>query len=422
MTSSSFVCAGQRSIANIKRGKSVVDARLLYLLFLPLPLVDSLNGMINGGGNEGFLSLGMLYRICIIAYCCFVILKGVIPKRALTVFVATIALFGLPHAFDLIDASFLSLAIKTMLPVLCIEAFIKECSEGKLGRRDLEQLIDVWSVLFPLAVLLPLVLGLGFQTYGAEDVGYKGFFYAQNDLCFVLSILFFFCCGRVFRNASFLNAVKLLLTGICIVLLGMKSGYLLACLSVAYWVMRSEITLMKRVGIVVAIGFAALAAAPFVSDAVGSILNRWMYFSNSSDSFLDFFSSGRLERIPVAVDFLSSTESNPAWFIFGVGMRYGESLAPFGLVEMDPIDLFFQFGALGTAFLLAYYLRFLSVKPSEDGRQYRFALLMAFALSISAGHVLNSALSAMAFAVMCSLAWVSQFEQSERYEEAEHAE
>lgn len=422
MTPSAFACNDRRSFSRIKSGKSFVEARLLYLLFLPLPLVDSLNGMINGGGNDGILSLGMMYRICIIAYCCFVILKGVIPKRSLTVFVGIVLLFGLPHAFDLIDASFLSLTIKTMLPILCIEAFIKECAEGKLGRRDLERLIDAWSVLFPLAVLLPLAFGLGFQTYSGEDVGYKGFFYAQNDLCFVLSILFYFCCGRVFRNASFLNVVKLLLIGICIVLLGMKSGYLLACLSIAYWVMRSEITLMKRIGIVVVIGLAALAAIPFVSDSVGSILNRWMYFSSSSNSFLAFFSSGRLERIPVAVDFLSSTEPNPAWFIFGVGMRYGESLAPFGLVEMDPLDLFFQFGVLGTVFLLAYYLRFLFVRPSEDSRHYRFALLMAFALSISAGHVLNSALSAMAFAVMCSLVWASQFEQSECFEEAGRAE
>lgn len=422
MIPSTFACNDGRSFTNIKSGKSLVESRLFYLLFLPLPLVDSLNGMINGGGNDGVLSLGMVYRICIIAYCCFVILKGVIPKRSLTVFVVIVMLFVLPHAFDLIDSSFLSLAIKTMLPVLCIEAFIKECAEGKLGRRDLEQLIDAWSVLFPLAVLLPLVLGIGFQTYGGEDVGYKGFFYAQNDLCFILSILFFFCFGRVLRKASFLNLAKLLLIGICIVLLGMKSGYLLACVSIAYWVMRSEITFIKRIAIVLAIGFSALVAAPFVSDAVGSILNRWMYFSSSSNSFLDFFSSGRLERIPIAVDFLSSTEANPAWFIFGVGMRYGESLAPFGLIEMDPLDLFFQFGVLGTAFLLAYYLRFLFLSLSEDTRHYRFALLMAFALSISAGHVLNSALSAMAFAVMCGLAWASQFEQSERYLEVRRAE
>ena len=421
MTSYAFTRNGKSIVADTRGRKNLVDARLLFLLFLPLPLVDSLNGMINGGGNDGILSLGMIYRICIIAFCCFVVLKGVIPKRSLTVLVAIIVLFGLPHALDFLDTTFLSLAIKTLLPVLCVEAFLKENAEGKLCRSDFERLIDAWSVLFPLAVLVPFVLGLGFQTYGSEDVGYKGFFYAQNDLCFVLSILFFFCCGRVFRKASMLYVIKLLLVGICIVLLGMKSGYLLLCVSVAYWVMRSETTLVKRIGMVAALCVVAFAVAPFVSDAVGSILNRWMYFSNSTNSFMDFFSSGRLERIPVAIDYLLSTESNPVWFVFGVGMRYGECLAPFGLVEMDPFDLFFQFGSLGAAILLAYYLRFLFVRLSDDSRHCRFALLMAFALSFSAGHVLNSALSAMAFSVLCGLVWASQSKKG-RCEEADDAE
>ena len=422
MIPSTFACNDGRSFTNIKSGKSLVESRLFYLLFLPLPLVDSLNGMINGGGNDGVLSLGMVYRICIIAYCCFVILKGVIPKRSLTVFVVIVMLFVLPHAFDLIDSSFLSLAIKTMLPVLCIEAFIKECAEGKLGRRDLEQLIDAWSVLFPLAVLLPLVLGIGFQTYGGEDVGYKGFFYAQNDLCFILSILFFFCFGRVLRKASFLNLAKLLLIGICIVLLGMKSGYLLACVSIAYWVMRSEITFIKRIAIVLAIGFSALVAAPFVSDAVGSILNRWMYFSTLSNrSWTSFPAAGLRESPSLLISYLPPRPI-PHGLFFGVGMRSVKASRPSVSLRWIRSTYSSNSGCLVRLSCWRNYLRFLFLSLSEDTRHYRFALLMAFALSISAGHVLNSALSAMAFAVMCGLAWASQFEQSERYLEVRRAE
>lgn len=410
MTTAACLRKNHRIVTSAKRRNSLLNKELLYLLFLPLPLVDSFNGMINGGGNDGIFSLGMMYRLCIITYCCFVILKGAISKRSFIVLVVVMAFIVLPHVFDIVDTSFLSLAVKTLLPVLCIEAFLKEAAEGKLGRDDFEKLIDAWSILFPLAILIPFFLGLGFQTYGSEDVGYKGFFFAQNDLCFILSILFFFCCGKLFKKTSTLNAIRLLLIGVCIVLLGMKSGYLLLCVSIAYWVMRSEITLVKRIGIIIALCVAVFAITPFVIDIVNSILNRWMYFSTAKSSFMDFLSSGRLERIPVAIDFLFSTESNPLWFIFGTGMRYSECLAPFGLIEMDLFDFFFQFGVIGTAFLLIYYLRFLFVRVSEDSCHFRFALLIAFALAFFAGHVLNSALSAMFFSVLCGLIWSARME------------
>ena len=410
MTTAACLGKNHRIVTSVKSRNSLLNKELLYLLFLPLPLVDSFNGMINGGGNDGIFSLGMMYRLCIITYCCFVILKGTISKRSFIVLVVVMAFIVLPHVFDIVDTSFLSLAVKTLLPVLCIEAFLKEAAEGKLGRDDFEKLIDAWSILFPLAILTPFFLGLGFQTYGSEDVGYKGFFFAQNDLCFVLSILFFFCCGKLFKKTSTLNAIRLLLIGVCIILLGMKSGYLLLCVSIAYWVMRSEITLVKRIGIIIALCVAVFAITPFVIDIVNSILNRWMYFSTTRSSFMDFLSSGRLERIPVAIDFLFSTESNPLWFIFGVGMRYSECLAPFGLIEMDLFDFFFQFGVIGTAFLFIYYLRFLFVRVSEDSRHFRFALLIAFALAFFAGHVLNSALSAMFFSVLCGLIWSARTE------------
>ena len=214
-------------------------------------------------------------------------------------------------------------------------------------------------------------------------------------------MLFFFCCSNVFRRASFVNVAKLLLVGVCIILLGMKSGYILLVVSIVYWIARSEITLAKRIGIVLMVCLASLALAPIISEAVYSILDRWMYFSSTTPSFMDFFSSGRFERIPTATNYLFANEENPLWFVFGVAMRYGECLAPFGLVEMDPVDIFFQYGLVGATFLLVYYGRFLFWKLPNDKKHYRFMVLVAFAMAVAAGHVLNSALSSMVFAILC---------------------
>lgn len=397
----------------------ILHGRILYLLFLPLPIIDSLNGMMNGGANDGFASLGMAYRLCIIACCLFVLFRGVIPKRFLAISIAILLLVVLPHIFDLTEGSFLSLAVKTFLPILCIEAFIREPKNSSQTHHCLCRLVDSWSVLFPAAVLLPLALGAGFQTYGTGTVGFKGFFYAQNDLCFALSVLFFISCGKTFRHLTAPNVLKLVALGLCIVILGMKGGYILLVVSVLYWIMRSEITMLRRFALVVTICVAAVLVGPNVLNLMTGIIHRWSYFSSVSNTFFDFFSSGRLERIPVAIGYLNQTGAN-LWPLFGAGMTYGQSLAPFGLVEMDPFDLFFQFGLLGALFLTCYYLSFLFVKLPDKYKHYRMALIIAFIMAVLAGHVLNSALSAMVLAVLCGLAWTARSVQTTTSEGLRH--
>lgn len=405
MTSAALSCKEQHRMSNSKSKESLLNTKLLYLFFLPLPIIDSLNGVLNGGANEGLFSIGMAYRLCVIAYCLLVLVRGMIPRRFLTIVVAILALVIVPHTFDLTDGWFLSLAIKTLLPILCIEAFIKEAENDSQTHDNLERLIRYWSILFPLVILVPFALGIGFQTYGEGSAGYKGFFYAQNDLCFILSVLFFFACKKALERPSVARTLQLILIGFCILLMGLKGGYILMLVSAIYWIMKSKMTMLRRLAIALAICVFAILVAPFVSEIMTSIVARWEYFSNISNSFLGFFSSGRLERIPVAFDYLSDTELNPAWILFGSGMRYGESLAPFGLIEMDPFDLFFQFGLCGASLFVGYYLSFLFVKLPDDKRHYRMALIMALVLSTAAGHVLNSALSTMALSVLCGLAW-----------------
>lgn len=417
-----MVASGEKKRDCDSRAKdNYLQISLLYLLFLPLPIIDSLNGMMNGGTNDGILSLGMVYRLIILAYCCVVLAQGIIPKRFLVLAVSILLFVILPHTFDLISGSFLSLTVKSLLPIICIETFIKTSYYDYRVHSRLDWLVKCWSFLFPLAILIPFVLGIGFQTYGEGTTGYKGFFYAQNDLCFVLSVLFFFTCGKLFRRLTFFNVLQAILLGFCIVLLGMKSGYILMLVSILYWIMRAEMTTIRRLVTILMICLVFLTAMPLISEAMSSVVDRWMYFSNVSSSFLDFFSSGRLERIPIAFEYCNASEVNPAWFLFGTGMRYGESLAPFGLIEMDPFDLFFQFGLPGVLLIIGYYLSFLFLKLPDGKGHYRMALAMAFVLSVAAGHVLNSALSAMIFAVLCGLAWTTHSERVISYEEGENA-
>lgn len=383
-------------------------SKILYLFFLVLPFVDSLNGYLNNGGNEGFLSMGMLYRASLILYCLFEILQNRISKRTILILSLCTCLIILPHTFDLLNMGFLSLTVKTVLPILCIEVFIKRHSSNDISEEWFDKLLDAWSVLFPLVIIVPFVLGHGFQTYGSGSVGYKGFFYAQNDLCFALSLLFFFSCGRLVREISFTNVVKLVALAFCIALLGMKSGYLMLAVSVLYWFIRGDMPPKTKAMLFAVIALLGLLVVQLSSDGLYSVVERWRYFWSSSDSFLSFFSSGRIDRIPQAASSLLEADVNPMWILFGSGTLYSSFVAPFGLIEMDPFDLFFQYGLTGIVFFSVYYGKFVVCKLPEDKRFYRFALLMALTMSLLAGHVLNSALSSMVFAVLCGSAWTAR--------------
>lgn len=396
-----------RSLQDIEAVFFPLKARGLYFAFLVLPLIDSLNGCLNNGGNEGVLSVGALYRSVIILYSVFAILRDGVPKRTLVVLASCVCLIILPHVCDLINVEFLSLTVKTVLPILCIEVLIKKWSVGEINEAWVEKLLSGWSALFPLVIIVPLVLGLGFQTYGSGGAGYKGYFYAQNDLCFALSVLFFFSFGRVVRNITLSNVIKLLSLGLCIVLLGMKSGYFMLVISILYWLVQGDAS-SKTKSVIFSV--TVLLGALFlwlVFSSPNSILERWKYFSNASDSFLSFFSSGRIERIPQAALSLSGSDIGSTWILFGSGTLYGSFIAPYGLVEMDPFDLFFQYGLVGLAFFAFYYGRFLICRLPRDRRFYRLALIMALTMSLLAGHVLNSALSSMVFAVLCGAAWIA---------------
>lgn len=397
-----------------ERHGAVFWNRALYYVMVPLPLVDSLNGYLNNGGNEGGLSVGLVYRLLVIVVCLAASCSRRIRRRTLGIYCVIILVVMVPHMYSLItSASFLSLTIKTILPVICIETFLRSEDNRSDTRELIVRLLESWIILFPLTVLVPFSLGIGFQTYGEGAAGYKGFYYAQNDLCFVLVTMFFIASVRTLREFSFSGLLAILMNGACLLLLGMKSGYILMVLAILFCVLNNDMPLKNRIAISLAICLGCAFLIPAVSDNIGQIMQRWTYFSNSANSFSSFLSSGRIERIGIAAAGLNAEGSQPAWFIFGVGEGYAQYLAPFGLVEMDPFDVFFQFGIVGAVLLLGYYGSFFMKKPDKRWGWLRLLLAVAFAMSLLAGHVANSALSGMVLSVLCALAWAVESRKRE---------
>ncbi|AEB07295.1 hypothetical protein Corgl_1192 [Coriobacterium glomerans PW2] len=389
------------------QSSAALSMMVLKILFAIMPVVDSLNGWLNEGGNEGGITLGILYRCAIMLTASGYLVSGrrIRNRRS---FLLPILLFTVlvPHLLNLLGSmSFLSLSIKTLLPVVCIEVFVRFADAGEDMLDFASSVFSTWAVLLPLCILIPYFLGFGFTTYGESGgTGFKGFFYAQNDLAFFLVTTLGYTAYRFTSDKKIRYAALVLALMACVVLLGLKSAYIVAALYLVYFfVLDSNLSTIQKIGGCVVLVMCAIFGFLLFSSQVAAIAARWSFFYNKADNFLTFFTSSRIDRIPVAMKYLDSS-IGPMWRVFGAGDAYSVVLKPYSLVEMDYFDLYFQFGLIGAVFFGVYYASFFHPLRKCIGPLpafLRLSLFVALVMAALAGHVFNTALSGMVLAVIC---------------------
>lgn len=389
---------------------SLIVGKIYCILFSLLPLIDSMNGILNQGGNtEGSISLGILYRTMVIVVAILIIMMNGMELSRIWIIPAFIAVLFLPHLNDILlntsprtDIGFRAVWMKTVMPFICIEAFYI-ISSWKKSAQIAKRVFNFWSVVFPLVILIPYCMGVGFSTYSESNAGYKAFFYSQNDLAFVLILLYMYSWNEIRKGLSPQNiAASIMLAG-CLVLLGLKSGYFFA---IAVPIITIFFLQWKdRRWRLAALTFAILASVLLITQFSGvlkEIWVRWVWFSQRLGNFWTFISSGRLDRIPDALEYMLQSEETSLWMVFGSGYRYLPALKGWPFIEMDPFDLFFVFGILG---VLVYVIYFGSLFQNERKRGELDAFvyeagISSVIISTVAGHVFfNSAMSAMVISV-----------------------
>ena len=391
--------------------KDRVASNVFYCLFVFLPIVESINGYINGGGNEGGLSLGIAYRLILACACLAILAYYGLDRKKLIIVPLAIIVLVLPHILEIVangnakgGVSFPALWLKTFLPILCIEAYRSMLLKDR-GLDDLqERLFNVWTLLFPLCMLVPYVFGLGFNTYGQDGAGYKAFFFSQNDICFALVVLYAYSFFKMLQNPTISFVVRTLLLVACIILLGLKSGYILLLTLTVFFLLRDgSVSVGRRLLILLFAIFAFLLVLNVFSEQIEAVIARWEYFSTVLGDFIRFATSARIDRVPMALSYLSSGD-NGSWILFGSGLEYSKALGSYALIEMDFFDMLFLFGVLGLTFYVTYYVK-LYRSSSKNGTRSLYlstAFWSAFVMAFLAGHVLvNSALSAMVFSAIC---------------------
>lgn len=386
-------------------------AKQVITLFSIMPIVDSLNGYLIKASFDAIISIGDIYRGIVI-----VVLFALWSRRMDRTHVLALITAGtcgclaiLVHAFfgstSASPLAELNDLIQWLFCPLIVFPLVALVGEGAIDRRSLDTMLTNIAWITPLTIVVPYIFGLGYSTYGTSEgfVGYKAFYYATNGVSLLLIGVFAYTLFSLISEFSFRRVVSLVLCGISLVLIGTKSALVMLVLSIFICVFCKYREDMQKLlgGVVIAllvILCVGLLAVQLFGSHLDLLFDRWMYFSRVySDNILSFLTTGRTDRVPQYANAMLTSGSPVMNFLFGIG----DISAEFNICEMDFFDVFFEFGALGFLFLLAFSVYIASPSTKRNTIQEFFFLMIAFILlySFVVGHVFTNAMSSMVLAL-----------------------
>jgi len=367
-------------------------------------IVDSFNGFFMESGIN--LPLSQLYKIFIIAILIYGLLKtprtGVIVGVTF-VYIAVLFLnislnsplssFGekVNHLFRFVIAVFIYFYVRRFIESDTVWAY-------SYIRKIL--VVSTWVVVVNI---LSGLLGLGYTAY-QEGIGFRGFFYAGNELSGVVMVLFPFMLFLVCRKYALVSkryigmAFLLLFTS---ALIGTKTALaviLLTIMILPYLVnsgknMTSLLLFLAVFAVI--LGYAAYALLDYYG-----MIDRWDFFLNKG-GVEGLILSGR--------DGFWEERSLP--FFQGNAMVHLFGLGDVLTVEMDPFDAILNYGYVGFAFCYLFYIyllieSFIRRKHSLIAKFVLFVDVMILCASTIAGHIMFSGMASWLIALLNTLVFV----------------
>lgn len=379
-----------------------------YIIILwILPLMDSLNGLINGGGNENGISLGIIYRFVIVIISFSYWLFYGIDRKWFIYFLTLLALLIVSILInnDNDMFSYIILLFKLVLPIIIIITIRCLSNRNLITRENIDFLMNTWVIIFPLTLLIAYALGLGFSTYGdgtsagGANVGFKGLYYAQNDISYIIDILYLYIMNKLSKKINIRNIIEFLLVLSSSLLMGLKGNFLIILLVTIIYVFKAEKKVSKNLQKILlfsVIIFSIIVFCSIFSDNINAMIARWQYFYNKN-GLISFLTSTRSDRIIPTYNWLIPQLGILGIFM-GSGFRY-TSVVISKFIEMDFFDIFFQLGIIGCFLIYGFYIRI--YQKNSHVNFYSAALLLTLLISTLSGHVLETALSGVFLGVIC---------------------
>ncbi|WP_019133952.1 O-antigen ligase family protein [Kallipyga massiliensis] len=394
--------------------------KLIYYFLLAIPFVDMVTGFALNRGSSGLLTyITQAHRLLLFFFLVFqVLLRERISPVLLLVggyFLLLPLLQALWHGSPKgVPNEYINL-IKLFIPILMIEFYrTGDEWEGPVFRAT-TRAMDAFTWIYPLSLLLPRLLKLGFtQYYGS---GYTGFYFAGNDLSVIFSFLYILIYVDLVEHKHYTwqNGLRLIMLIMSHILLGGKTGFMVILLMPLFSLMRLRTINARRFKWVIFLAIFSVLAFYVLSEQLMAvfvrILDNLQKRMASQNGFLAFLLSGRNLRIGPSISYwYEDLKDFIFYFLFGIGQYWKIPVGsidtnPFSLIEMDLFDSLFWYGILATGFLVLYYLSIYKQGKLRGPRKldYKVSFIFMAFYSIFLGHVLYSSTVSVFFGLLVIL-------------------
>ncbi|MFC0616342.1 hypothetical protein [Enterococcus faecalis] len=401
-----------------------VNNNLFFYLFSIFPVIDLFNGYLLSVDNN--VPVGTLYRILILFYGLFILIKNKILKHKDLLIILTIN-FAVFSTLTLVQAMFFNNSISHVISdftvlskylLWIITALI--FSEYLSDESQLEKHMVKINVYFSLGMLIPYLLGIGNFTYTNSNAGYKSFFFATNDLTYafiiLISILSFHIVDQFNQSKSGYFIFLIFLYGlnlICMLIISTKSGIIYGVVNLTILLfylifVKSNVSYafkfyLIQVLIILSLFFLVIGK-DIIESMLDGVINRIAYFYKVYEgNWIKILSSSRSIYLEGAWKNFLIYPKNHLIILFGFGTanRWVFFGRQGGNIEMDFFDTAFSYGFLGIAVLitsLAYIVK--KYKKETGNTRYLYLFFVSVIYAFFTGHVFYSAMSAMIFGVV----------------------
>ena len=375
--------------------KKITVSRLFLVMISMMPIIDTANGILLRDENT-LINIGQIYRLSILAIA--VILSKYMRLKETAICYGLFLLFCAIQVVDNVSygLSSMMICIKLFLPIIMIFVMKTLYKKRIILPKDILQVIECISIITPITIIIPYILRIGYRTY--ESAGYLGFYYATNEISFVLSSCVLFSLHRLSHKINTKYTAILGINILAIMLVGTKSGLAVIAIGILLLFLNmmlsgeyiaKKIVLLMAVLILIVIGLIAF------KKNIQEVVERWAYgyYNHANGSALFFLSSGRTWRLMMAWE--EFHQYSLFHILFGCGLAGANHGFPY--VEMDFHDMVFSTGWVGTTvmFLIYVYL----CKDIKWTYWKTIMMVTYLILIIGGGHVLYAGLGGMMLAV-----------------------
>lgn len=363
----------------------------IFYSFLPFCLIDVMNGYFSFHGIG--IPLSQLYKAYIL-----LLLLPILIRNYFAINVALFLLFGLFYQSSFYTISFgedVAVLMRNAIFIFSVLAFYQ--TRGLLTYLHFLIIKKVFIVNFLVISFSVLsgILGFGLTTYGnnlasiVRHMGFKGYFYAGNELGALLMCIFPFVIFSIESKVKKVSVIFFALTVAASI--GTKTAllsvFLISVLIFFYYLNFSRLTKFLLIFI-----FAILTLV-LISVLISLLEKRFdiLTYVYEERGLIYLILSGRdvmlLNAKEVLIDNFSIMD-----YIFGVGSSYAAYKVK--SVEIDFADILIWNGVLWMLFVHLFYIVFsyyvIHILPKKEKVIAGFMFILILFASTTAGHVLTS--------------------------------